>query len=124
MLLYLYYVLMYCLIIHEVSIQLICVFLCLMLLICWEMNQLILFMNFNVPDLLPQIITPQIDYEGFWQGPHPELTHVHFLIHIQTEGNTPLRGRGYWLNRNVYHSEFRVDEIILTKGGLEIEVVL
>lgn len=48
-------------------------------------------------------------FHGLWQGPHPVLDHMTFIIHIQGMESGSLSANGYWADRNIITTEFPVD---------------
>lgn len=67
-----------------------CIFL-FFLLGCWQISK-----------------TP--DFEGFWEGPHPEESNKRFFIQINYQ-NDSLFAKGFWTENHIYLSEFAVEKI-------------
>jgi len=63
---------------------------------------------------------PSTEFDGFWQGPHPVLSHVSFIIQVKHEKSGLLSGRGWWVNRGLYQAGFSVDSISIEKGCIRM----
>ena len=57
------------------------------------------------------------NFNGFWEGPHPEDINKKFYIEI-TEEHDSLTASGYWTNHNFYDSEFEIDSISLIEDSI------
>ena len=52
------------------------------------------------------------DFNGFWQGPHPEDVNKKFYIHIYEKGTDTLV-QAYWTDHHFFNSTFKVDSLFL-----------
>jgi len=60
------------------------------------------------------------DFAGLWQGPHPELAHIKFILHIQESTAEELQGEGYWVNQNIVQKQFPIDSINVEDDEIHI----
>jgi len=59
---------------------------------------------------------------GLWQGPHPELSHVSFILNIFEDNNNIIQGKGYWINNNLYQAEFIIDSVSFRNDTVRISI--
>lgn len=62
-----------------------------------------------------------VDYLGFWEGPHPEDPDKKFYIHIRLTEDS-IKADGYWTDKNFFDSSFRVDSVSVNNDSIRFYV--
>jgi hypothetical protein len=63
------------------------------------------------------------NFEGFWEGPHPEIKSKKFYIHISSDMDT-IHAQAYWTENNFYQSHFAVENVIIAADSISFFVPL
>lgn len=62
-----------------------------------------------------------INYLGFWEGPHPEDQDKKFYIHISMSADS-IKSKGYWTDKNFYDSSLSVDSVFVDADNIRFYV--
>ncbi len=63
----------------------------------------------------------QVRFAGYWQGPHPELDHVKFILNIKPSTRGRWTADGFWVDGKIYHSQFSLNVISITDQDIEVD---